>query len=30
MRISNEKEQTVIGSENYLPVCRNCYDTKNK
>jgi thymidine kinase len=28
MRISNEKEQTVIGSENYLPVCRNCYDTK--
>lgn len=29
MRISNEKEQTVIGSENYLPVCRNCYDTKN-
>jgi len=29
MRISNEKEQTVIGSENYLPVCRKCYDTKN-
>ena len=28
MRISNEKEQTVIGSENYLPVCRICYDTK--
>ena len=28
MRISNEKEQTVIGSKNYLPVCRNCYDTK--
>jgi len=26
MRISNEKQQTVIGSENYLPVCRNCYD----
>jgi thymidine kinase len=29
MRISNEKQQTVIGSENYLPVCRKCYDTKN-
>lgn len=30
MRISDEKEQTVIGSENYLPVCRNCYDKKHK
>jgi thymidine kinase len=29
MRITNEKEQTVIGSDNYLPVCRNCYDKKN-
>lgn len=29
MRISDEKEQTVIGSENYLPVCRNCYDKKH-
>jgi len=28
MRITNETEQTVIGSENYLPVCRICYDTK--
>ena len=28
-RISNEKEQTVIGSDNYLPVCRNCYDKKS-
>lgn len=26
LRITNEKEQTVIGSENYLPVCRDCYD----
>lgn len=26
MRITNEKEQTVIGSENYLPVCRVCYN----
>ena len=28
MRISNEKQQTVIGSQNYLPVCRKCYDNK--
>ena len=27
-RISNEKQQTVIGSKNYLPVCRACYDVK--
>jgi len=26
LRITNEKEQTVIGCENYIPVCRNCYD----
>ena len=26
LRITNEKEQTVIGSENYIPVCRNCYE----
>ena len=25
MRLSNEKEQTVVGSENYIPVCRECY-----
>ena len=25
MRLSNEKEQTVVGSENYIPVCRDCY-----
>ena len=24
-RLSSEKEQTVIGSDNYVPVCRNCY-----
>lgn len=28
MRITNEKEQTIIGSENYIPVCRLCYDKK--
>ena len=25
-RLSLEKEQTVIGSENYVPVCRKCYN----
>lgn len=25
MRLSKETEQTVVGSENYIPVCRNCY-----
>jgi thymidine kinase len=26
-RISSEKEQTVVGSDNYIPVCRMCYET---
>jgi len=26
MRLTEEKEQTVVGSENYIPVCRNCYN----
>jgi len=26
MRITNEREQTVIGSDNYIPVCRECYN----
>lgn len=25
-RITSEKIQTVVGSDNYIPVCRNCYD----
>ena len=25
-RISEEIEQTVVGSTNYIPVCRNCYE----
>jgi thymidine kinase len=25
-RISGETEQTVVGSTNYIPVCRNCYE----
>lgn len=27
LRLTNEKEQTLIGSDNYIPVCRKCYDT---
>lgn len=26
MRLSNEKEQTIVGSDNYIPVCRICYE----
>jgi thymidine kinase len=26
MRLTTEKTQTVVGSENYIPVCRKCYD----
>jgi thymidine kinase len=25
-RITTEKEQTVVGSDNYIPVCRFCYN----
>lgn len=25
MRLTGEKEQTVVGSDNYIPVCRECY-----
>jgi thymidine kinase len=26
MRLTDEKEQTVVGSTNYIPVCRKCYN----
>ena len=26
LRLTKEKEQTLIGSDNYIPVCRNCYN----
>jgi thymidine kinase len=29
MRLTSEKEQTVVGSENYIPVCRDCYEKKH-
>jgi thymidine kinase len=25
MRLTRETEQTIIGSDNYIPVCRKCY-----
>ena len=25
-RLTNEKQQTVVGSSNYIPVCRKCYE----
>lgn len=25
MRLTKETEQTVVGSDNYIPVCRKCY-----
>ena len=25
-RLSSEKEQTIVGAANYIPVCRGCYD----
>jgi thymidine kinase len=28
MRLTRETEQTVVGSENYIPVCRKCYEKK--
>jgi thymidine kinase len=29
MRLTNETEQTIVGSDNYIPVCRKCYSNKN-
>jgi thymidine kinase len=29
MRLSNEKEQTMVGINNYIPVCRKCYKTND-
>jgi len=28
-RISSELEQTVVGNDNYIPVCHNCYENTN-
>lgn len=29
-RLSNENNQTIIGSSNYIPLCRMCYNILNK
>lgn len=29
-RLTSEKEQKVIGSSNYVPLCRKCYDTEKE
>jgi len=29
LRLTNEKEQRLIGSNNYIPVCRNCYKSQS-
>lgn len=30
LRLSEEEQQKVIGSDNYIPVCRKCYNNKTK
>lgn len=30
MRLTNETEQTLVGSDNYIPVCRSCYTMKKQ
>lgn len=30
LRLSCEKEQTVVNSDNYIPVCRKCYNDSNQ
>ena len=30
MRLSQDKQQTLVGSDNYIPVCRNCYNKNIK
>lgn len=28
MRLTEDKQQTLVGSSNYIPVCRSCYECK--
>ena len=30
MRLTQDKQQTLVGSDNYIPVCRNCYNKNIK
>lgn len=27
LRLTKEKQQTLVGSDNYIPVCRTCYES---
>ena len=29
-RVSNESEQVVIGSDNFMPLCKSCYNSESK
>ena len=29
MRLTSEKQQTLVGSDNYIPVCIKCYEKSN-
>jgi thymidine kinase len=29
-RVTNEQQQISIGSDNYIPLCRSCYQNKNQ
>jgi len=29
LRLTKETHQTLVGSDSYIPVCRNCYDKNN-
>lgn len=30
MRLTRETQQTLVGSDNYIPVCRKCYEQNKK
>jgi thymidine kinase len=30
LRLTDETEQTVVGIDNYIPLCRKCYEIKNR
>ena len=30
MRLTTETQQTLVGSDNYIPVCRKCYEQNKK
>jgi thymidine kinase len=30
MRLTSDKQQTLVGTNNYIPVCRKCYEIRKK